>query len=577
MSRSDLRAVWTLLGPRKGAAALVFALMLAEAVFDCLGLGMVVPLLASVQGSAPEGPLTGRLLGILPAGGRVPFIAAALVALFTMKNVVRFAGARYRSVLLWELRSDWWRKILENYLQLPYHRFVDTKQGVLLNDLLTEPGYCLKAFLNSLNFLSAAVLACAYYASLLAFSWRATLAITAGAGVVLFVVRRLGLPHAKRLADARQQHYHQITQQASEAVHGILQIKLHGMEKAFGARFKDSVDGLNLRIKSYETLRNLPGPALETSLVAALAVAFAILLEDGDPAGRLPFLVGVVLLSQRFFSQVSIMSGGNVEWVAMLPSVRKTAELIQPRADSEDTERGLPFPGLRREVELRNVSFSYPGKESCLRDVSLRLPVGSLTVVSGASGAGKSTLVSLLGGLDPRYEGAILADGVELRELRLSDWRSRLAYISQDNYLFAASVRDNLAVGKPDATASEIEAAARLAQADGFITHLPGGYDALIGDKGLTLSGGQRQRVVLARAILRGSDLYIFDEATNALDAQAEAALRSVIVALSREHGRTVLVVTHDRSWMDEADAAYVLEAGMLVPAGERSTAGGVR
>ena len=210
-----------------------------------------------------------------------------------------------------------------------------------------------------------------------------------------------------------------------------------------------------------------------------------------------------------------------------------------------------------------------------MRGASLSLPAGSLTVISGASGAGKSTLVSLLGGLDSRYGGAILADGVELRELRLSDWRRRLAYISQDNYLFAGSVRENIAIGRPEALTEEITAAAKLAGADGFVSALPGGYDAAIGDKGLKLSGGQRQRLVLARAILREPDLYIFDEATNALDAQAEAGLRAVIVALARERGRTVLVVTHDRTWLDDADAAYALEDGTLKPAGRRVAAEG--
>ncbi len=184
----------------------------------------------------------------------------------------------------------------------------------------------------------------------------------------------------------------------------------------------------------------------------------------------------------------------------------------------------------------------------------------------GRSGAGKTTLMSLLLGFFQPDGGRILLDGGDIVGASLDDVRSRVALVAQDTYLFHGSIRHNIALARPDAGEAEIEAAARAAQADGFITALPGGYDAVVGERGLTLSGGERQRLAIARALLKDAPVLLLDEATSSLDSEAEAE-----VQLALEHlraGRTTLVVAHRLATVAGADRVVVMEAGRVVEAG---------
>jgi subfamily B ATP-binding cassette protein MsbA len=198
--------------------------------------------------------------------------------------------------------------------------------------------------------------------------------------------------------------------------------------------------------------------------------------------------------------------------------------------------------------------------------VSFDIPRGTLTAIVGRSGAGKSTLVDLLFRFRDPTGGQILVDGVPLRDLRLASWRRRVALMSQDVQLLNDTVASNIGFGRADATRLDIERAAELAGASAFIAQLPQSYDTMIGDAGARLSGGQRQRIALARTILRDPDLLLLDEATNALDNETE---REFQLALRRyAQGRTVVVIAHRLSTVEEADQVIVLDDGRLVETG---------
>ncbi|MEU9371834.1 ATP-binding cassette domain-containing protein [Streptomyces avermitilis] len=202
-----------------------------------------------------------------------------------------------------------------------------------------------------------------------------------------------------------------------------------------------------------------------------------------------------------------------------------------------------------------------------LDDVSLTLVAGATTAVVGPSGSGKSTLARLLLRFADPDAGTITVDGVDLRELRLADWHSRVAVVSQDVFLFHGTVRDNIAFGRADAGPTDIENAARAAHAHDFITALPDGYDTVIGERGLRLSGGQRQRLAIARALLADAPLLILDETTSSVDIAAEQALTEALERLRA--GRTVLVIVHRLSTVADADHLVVLTDGRVVEAAE--------
>jgi ATP-binding cassette subfamily B protein/subfamily B ATP-binding cassette protein MsbA len=222
---------------------------------------------------------------------------------------------------------------------------------------------------------------------------------------------------------------------------------------------------------------------------------------------------------------------------------------------------------LQGAIEFRHVTFRYkPDEPPALVDFSVRIPYGRFVAIVGGSGAGKSTMVDLLLGLFEPTKGAILVDGTELRTCDLVAWRGRLGVVDQDPFLFHATIRENIAYGKPDATTEEIMAAVRAAHAEGFIARLSDGYETVIGERGCRLSGGQRQRIAPARALVRKPDVLILDEATSALDSESERQIRS---ALEEQRGqRTILTIAHRLSTISRADQIGVLMEGKLVAQG---------
>jgi ABC-type multidrug transport system fused ATPase/permease subunit len=229
-------------------------------------------------------------------------------------------------------------------------------------------------------------------------------------------------------------------------------------------------------------------------------------------------------------------------------------------------EGAPPLPDGRGRVELRDVSFAYAGAPASLEDVSLTVEAGSTIALVGATGSGKSTLVRLLARLYDPDTGSVLVDGADVRTVDLVSLRRSIAVVDDDPFLFSATVHDNIAYGRPDATRADVELAAERAQAAGFIAELPDGYDTRVGERGLTLSGGQRQRIAIARALLADPRILILDDATSSVDASTEqsikAALREVMA------GRTTFVIAHRLSTIALADDIVVLEGGTVVARG---------
>ena len=224
-----------------------------------------------------------------------------------------------------------------------------------------------------------------------------------------------------------------------------------------------------------------------------------------------------------------------------------------------------PLTQFKAFIEFQDLGFSY-GHKPVLRNINLSIPRGMKLGVAGESGSGKSTLLNLLFRFYDPTSGAIRLDGVDLREVALRDLRRLMALVSQEIVLFDLTVAGNVACGKPGATQAEIEAAARAAYAHEFIRQLPRGYDTRIGERGQTLSGGQRQRICIARAFVRDAPILVLDEATAALDSQAESEVQQAIDRL--EENRTVICVAHRLSTLAAMDRILVLSQGRVIEQG---------
>jgi ATP-binding cassette subfamily B protein len=225
------------------------------------------------------------------------------------------------------------------------------------------------------------------------------------------------------------------------------------------------------------------------------------------------------------------------------------------------------LPAGRGHVSLSGVGLTFAGSpRAALHDVDLEIPAGRTIALVGAMGSGKSVLVSLLPRLYDVTTGSVTIDGADVRSVDLVSLRRAIAVVNDDPFLFSASIHDNIAYARPEATRTEVEAAAAAAQADAFISALPDGYDTLVGERGMTLSGGQRQRIAIARAILADPRILILDDATSSVDATTEAGIKSGLREAMT--GRTTFIIAHRLSTISLADEIVVVDGGRIVDRG---------
>jgi ATP-binding cassette subfamily B protein len=225
-------------------------------------------------------------------------------------------------------------------------------------------------------------------------------------------------------------------------------------------------------------------------------------------------------------------------------SGERVVDLLEREPEIQDSPNAIVAPPFRGTVRFEDVSFAYDSELIVFEHVEFEVPAGRHVAIAGASGVGKSTLVGLIPRLYDVTGGRVLIDGRDVREFTLASLRLQISVLLQETLLFAASIRDNIAYGAPDVDAAEVEAAARLANAHGFIEEMPEGYETIVGERGVTLSNGQRQRIAIARAAIRQSPILILDEPTTGLDEENQ---RDVIEALERlSQGRTTFLITHD-------------------------------
>ena len=284
-----------------------------------------------------------------------------------------------------------------------------------------------------------------------------------------------------------------------------------------------------------------------------------------SPGQLVQFLIYAVMVAgavgalSEIWGELQRAAGATERLVEMLHA----ADPVQDRAAPQH----LPQP-VRGQVRLDNVHFTYPSRpdDPALHGVSLTVEPGETVALVGPSGAGKSTIFQLLMRFYDPQSGAVLLDGLNLRNLARSDFRAAMAIVPQDPVIFATSARENIRFGRPEASDAEVEEAARAAAAHDFITALPEGYDTFLGERGVMLSGGQKQRVAIARAILRDARVLLLDEATSALDAESERLVQQAVERLGK--GRTVLVVAHRLATVKRADRIVVLDQGRVVATG---------
>jgi len=351
-----------------------------------------------------------------------------------------------------------------------------------------------------------------------------------------------------------------------EALSGIRLIKAYGLERFQLERYRgESMDLVNLEVKKAQAGK-LVNPVIEVistlGLGVLIIVVFATHQSVSDFVG---FLTGLVMLP----NPVKRLAQMHVDLVSATVSCERLEGFFAQKPSVKEPATPATLRPLEQALTLEKVFLDY-GHDHVLLDVNLHIPRGFKLGLAGASGSGKSSLINLIPRFYDPTRGRILWDGRDLRDFSTAELRKQIALVSQDVVLFDASVAENIALGRDGATQREIEQAARQAFAHDFITDLPRGYDTRVGERGVLLSGGQKARISLARAFLRNAPILILDEATAALDAEAEKEVQKAVDAL--EEGRTVICIAHRLSTLANMDEIVVLEAGRIVERGGFST-----
>jgi subfamily B ATP-binding cassette protein MsbA len=370
------------------------------------------------------------------------------------------------------------------------------------------------------------------------------------------------------LATRGQERAGDMTSVLQETLVGIREVKAFGREGYEGERFLASNRAhlsANMKAVQVSSLVSSYMEAIGGLGIAAIIWYGGTLVIEGSmtPGAFFSFLTAMAMA----YSPIRRLAGANNTIQQALSGAQRVFDVLDLETERTLDRGGTVIGPISRSLEFRHVTFRYDESEQpALRDVNLAVAAGEVVAVVGSSGSGKTTLVSLVPRFYEPTEGAVLIDGLDIREATLASLRAQIGIVSQATVLFDESVRNNIAYGRQGATAEQVVAAAKAAYAHDFIERLPEGYDTLIGENGVKLSGGERQRLAIARAILRDPPLLILDEATSSLDSESERIVQLALANLMQH--RTTLVIAHRLSTVQRADRIVVLDRGRIVETG---------
>ncbi len=497
----------------------------------------------------------------------IRYIPFALVAVFLVRGMSGFVADTFMMKVGRNVIRDVRKQMFDKLLVLPVAYYDNTPSSQLISKLIYDTEQIYNASTKAILILVRDNLTIVgLLGAMIYYNWRLSLLFLLVGPVIMVLV--VGIGNRLRLIGRRiQTSIGDVTRVAHEAIDGQRVIKTYGTQDYERAHFSTANEMACRQQKKLTATGALAEPI--TLLIGSLAFA-AVLYIVTQPSMRDEMTVGTFMSFMTalmlLFSPMKRLTKINTTVQSGIAASQSIFEFLDAAQETDGGTRALDR--ARGQVEFRDVSFIYQGgAANVLERVSFTVEPGQTIAIVGKSGSGKSTLVSLL----PRFydvsSGAILLDGVDLRELKLADLRRQFAYVSQDITLFNDTIAQNIAYGHlAESGMDSVAAAADAAHATEFIRRLPQGFDTMVGENGVLLSGGQRQRIAIARALLKNAPILILDEATSALDSEAEQHIQAALDNLTSN--RTTLVIAHRLSTIEKADRIVVLDHGRLIEHG---------
>jgi ATP-binding cassette subfamily B protein len=558
--------------PYRRGWALIFLVSLFGAGFALLQPWPMQFLADQILGSVPIPAPLAAIFAVLP-GAETPhvflvYVVMAGLVIFAVNSVVdvvmTIGWIRVGQQMVYDLARDLFANIQRRSLVFHSRNAVGDSLSRIMGD-----SWCVNSIVDSLLLTPLHALFLIAGMTLIMFRMDQTLALLALTAAPFMAVASFYLAKPIRTAARRgRETQSRIQAHVQQTLSGIPVVQAFAQEDREHSRFLEYAGAAiqaQQRVTLLSSTYNLGSGLL-------IAVGTALVLWVGAQrvtAGELT--LGYLLV---FLGYLNSLQAQIKKLATIYETLQKTnagmdrvMEVLDVAPEIADKPGAVELEKVRGHIELRHVSFGHESGRPVLRDVSLEIKPGETVAVVGPTGAGKSTLAGMVARFFDPWEGEVVIDGRDIRDVAMRSLRRQIALVLQEPFLFRTTIAGNIALGRPDARRDEIEAAARDAGAHGFIERLPAGYDTLLGDRGATLSGGERQRLSIARALLMDAPILILDEPTSALDARTEAQLLEALERLMR--GRTTLIIGHRLSTVRDADCIVVLKDGSIVESGK--------
>ncbi|WP_315191829.1 ABC transporter ATP-binding protein [Capnocytophaga sputigena] len=494
-------------------------------------------------------------------------VIALVLSLFLLKNLFSYLASFFitylRNGVLKDLRNNLYKKIVNQ----PIAFFSDQRKGDIMSRMIGDVNEVQNSMLSALeSFIREPLTIIFSILVMLGISVKLTLFTFIFIPIAAAVISKIG-KSLKKNSIAVQQEQGRFLSLIEETIGGLRVIKAFNAESIFSKRFADSSQTFNRLSNKVMNRQNLGSPMSEFLGILMIAVLLwfggSLVLVDKTLEGTQ--FIAFMGLAYNILTPAKAISKASYDMRRGNAAAERILEILDYENPIKERENPVVMKDFTTAISVKDITFAY-AEQPVLTNFSLEVPKGKTVALVGQSGSGKSTIANLITRFYDVNEGAILIDGVDVKDMQTASLRKLIGVVSQDSILFNDTIKNNLLIGKPDATDEELITAAKIANAYEFINDLPEGFDTNIGDAGSKLSGGQKQRLSIARAVLKNPPIMVLDEATSALDTESERLVQNALENMMKH--RTSIVIAHRLSTIQNADLIVVMQKGRIIEQG---------
>lgn len=494
-------------------------------------------------------------------------VALHVFLLFLIKGASGYTESVSMAYVGEKIVADMRLQLINHVLKADLSFFHNTPSGELISRFTADVNMLREVITTTITSIVKDGLTLIFLVALMFYTdWKLSLFALIGFPLAFFPIIRIGKSMRKK-SGSIQKDLALFTIGLSQIFQGARLIKSYCLEAQEMIAANKLINGLFTKIMRATKNKSATHPIME--FLGGIAIVIVIIygglqvIEGQQTSGSFFAFITALLLAYEPLKHIANL---NADLQQKLAGATRVFSILEIEPTIVDAKKSKDLIIEKGQIALENVFFAYTQDRQALKGMSLTIEAGKKTALVGSSGSGKSTIVNLIPRFYDIQEGSIIIDGQNIKSVKLASLRKQVSLVSQEIMLFDDTIEGNIAYGRPGATREEIIAAAKSAAAHGFITHLPDGYDTIVGEHGVKLSGGQRQRIAIARAMLKNAPILLLDEATSALDNESENQVQQALNTLMA--GRTTLIVAHRLSTIIDADCIYVIDDGTVIGKG---------